>query len=62
MREKTPFENCCSNLETVRTDCVEKSRNVLSEFSRCRIVFEICSYETNEYFGTGFVIFGRVFI
>ena len=62
MWEKTPFENCCSNLETVRTDCIGKSKNVLSEFSRCSTVIEIYFYEIDEHFETSLVIFGGVFI
>ena len=62
MREKTPFENCCSNLENVRTDCIGKSKNVLSAFSGCRNVIKIYSYEIDEHFATVLVIFGGVFI
>ena len=62
MREKISFENCCSNLETVRTDCIEKSKNILSEFSGCSNVIEIYSHEIDEHFSTGLVIFGGVFI
>ena len=62
MREKTPFENCCSNLETVWKDCIGKSKNVLSEFFGCRKVIEICCYEVDEHFETSLVIFGGVFI
>ena len=62
MRDKTPFENCCSNLEMFRADCVEKSKNVLSEFFGCRNDFEMCSYEIDECFTTILVIFGGVFI
>ena len=62
MREKTPFENCCSNMETIRTDCIGKSKNLLSEFSGCRNVIVIDSYEIDEYFATSLAIFGGVFI
>ena len=62
MREKTPFENCCSNLETVWIDCIGKSKNELSEFFGYRNVIEICFYEIEEHFATGLVIFGGVFI
>ena len=62
MREKTPFENCCSNLETVRTDCVGNFKNKLSAFSGCMTVFKFCSYEFDEHFPTGLVICGGVFI
>ena len=62
MREKTPFENCCSNLEMFWTDCVEKSKNVFSKIFGCRTDFEMCSYEINERFATGLVNFGVVFI
>ena len=62
MREKSPFQNCCSNLETVRTECIGKSKNKLSKFFGCRTIIEICSYEIDEYFSTGLVIFGGVFI
>ena len=56
MREKSPFENGCSNLETDQTDCIGKSKNVLSEFFGSRTVIEICCYEIDEYFETGLVI------
>ena len=62
MREKTPSEYCCSNLEMFRTDCVEKSKNILSEFFGCKIIFGICFYEIDERFATGLVIFRGVFI
>ena len=62
MREKIVFENCCCSLKSVRTGCVEKPKNVLSGFSGCRMVFEICSYEIEERFPTGLVNFGAVFI
>ena len=62
MREKSPFENCCTNLETVWIDCVGKYKNILSEFSGCRNVIEICSYEIDEHFATRLVIFEGVFI
>ena len=62
MREKTPFENCCSNREVVRTDCIGKSKNILSEFSGCSNVIKIYFYEIDEHFATGLVIFGGVFI
>ena len=61
MKEETPFENCCAKLENFRAGCVEKSKNVLFEFSGCRVTFEICSYEVDERFETGLVIFGVVF-
>ena len=54
------FENRCSNCQPVRVVHAKIWKTYFSDFSRCRVILEICSYEFNEHFETGFMNFGDV--